>query len=174
MNNTVQNPKGIDKPIQRLQNHLYSTLGWTVNMYGRVYKTQTENGLIPQPYKGNGEYLKDAFFVDKGNNDANIFFIDADRHVTKDNINFTSEVKIVFMVNLKELYPTSTNRADEDCHEHVYNIIRQRSSFKFLRLEKTIKTVFRDFSQDTIQKLDTQPYHTFAMVGTINYNFINC
>lgn len=168
-NHTIDNPVGIDKAIQRLQNCLYTDLGWSkLEIYARIYKTETGDKTIPQPYLNNGEYLKDAFYSDKNN--AHIFF-DVDDTKTKiSGPKYECKVKIIFMVNLKKLFPSVVHRADSECQLQVWNVVKTRKEFNIQNIETGLKKVFRGYDLDSIKKLDTQPYHVFAINTKLRYH----
>lgn len=171
-NYTINNPVGIDAAIQRLQNDLFEDLGWSkLEIYARIYKTETNGKTIPKPYLSNGQYLKDAFYNDKNN--AHIFF-DVDDVQTKiSGPKFECKVKVIFMVNLKNLFPEITHRADSECQLKTWEIINSRKEFEIINIETGLKKVFNGYDLSGIQKLDTQPYHVFAINTKLKYHINN-
>lgn len=173
MNNTIVNPKGIDKEIQVIQNALYKKLGWPkMDVYGRVHKniSKDNKGLTPEFFIGKGEY-KDVFTNDL--QASNIFFIDDDVHTTDNRIFYYSEVKIVFMVDLKKIKPAITHRADMEVEIEALKIVNQHRMFQVDGFEKGIDTVFKGFNTEYVKKLNLHPYHVFAITGKLKYK-INC
>lgn len=169
---TLTNPKGIDVAIQNLQTFLHDKLGWeNIDVYGRVYRNVTEQkGLIPEAYIADGEY-RDVFLNDKKT--ATIFFIDDNKHETKEGIRFEGKIKIVIAVNLKKAFPNATHRADSDAEIKAIELTRLRSGFVMNELEKGIENVFSGFNTEGIKLSDIQPYHVFSINGVITYQ-INC
>lgn len=179
MNYTLDKPKGIDYAIQRMQNHLFKKLGWSnFDIYGRVYKNISKKSgqVVPEAYIGNGEY-KDVLTNDK--KDAMVFFVDADEHTSISGHTFTSEVSVVFIVNLKKLYPNAVNRADTDVQIHADKIIRGARIFNVtantpITITKGLENVLSEFDTTNIKLSDFQPYHIFSIKGTLNYLITNC
>lgn len=169
MNHTIDKPIGIDKPIQDLQNYLYKKLNWSkVEMFGRVYKNEVESGVSPQVYIGNCQYLKDVYLDSKNN--AHIFFVTENEHKkANDSVRFTNEVKIVFMVNLNNLFPNIKHRADTEAQEHAYKQVKQMRLFDITGIETGLDTVLKGFNTKTIKKGDLQPWHVFAIVTNLTY-----
>lgn len=172
MNYTITKPKGIDKEIQLIQTSLSTKLGWPLtDTYGRVHKNQSkEKGLVPEFYVGNNEY-KDVFTNDL--KASNIFFIDNDEHTTENRVFYFSEVKIVFMVDLKKVKPNIVHRADMEVEIDALKIVKQHRMFQVDGFEKGIETVFKGFNIERIKLLNMQPYHVFAITGRLKYK-INC
>jgi len=178
MNYTLENPKGIDYQIQRIQNHLEKHLGWAeTDIYGRVYKNPSKEGnVVPEAYISKGEY-RDVLRNDKKN--AMVFFIDDDEHTSTTGHQFSAEVSVVFMVNLKKLYPDANNRPDTDAQLHVEAILRRLKIFSItnnspLTITKGLENVLSDFDTKHIKLSDFHPYHIFSIKGTINYLTTNC
>lgn len=172
MNYTITNPKGIDKEIQLIQNSLFNKLEWSqIDAFGRVHKNQSKDkGLVPEFYSGKNEF-KDVFTNDL--KAANIFFIDNDEHTTENRIFYYSDVKIVFMVDLKKLKPAIVHRADMEVEIEALKIVKRHRMFQVDGFEKGIETVFKGFNIEHIKKLNTHPFHVFAITGKLKYK-INC
>ncbi len=169
---TLTNPKGIDAAIQNLQNFLHDQLGWTdIDVYGRVYRNVSEQkGLTPEAYISDGEY-RDVLTNDKKT--ATIFFIDDNKHETKEGIRFESKIKIVFILNLKKAFPNVTHRADMDAEIKAVELLRMRSAFAMNEMEKGVDAVLSGFNTEGIKLSDIQPYHVFSINGVMTYQ-INC
>ncbi|RUT68687.1 hypothetical protein D0817_20215 [Flavobacterium cupreum] len=172
MNYTVTSPKGIDKEIQLIQTSLFDKLGWTpIDVFGRVHKNiSKEKGLVPEFYVGKNEY-KDVFTNDLKS--ANVFFIDNDEHTTTNRIFYYSEVKIVFMVDLKKVKPAIAHRADMEVEIDALKVVKRHRMFEVDGFEKGIETVFKGFNIDHVKLLNIQPHHVFAITGKLKYK-INC
>jgi hypothetical protein len=172
MNYTITNPKGIDFPIQKIQNYLFDKLNWgDIAVYGRVHKNPSgQKGILLEAYIGHNEY-KDVFTDDTKN--ATIFFVEDDVHNSKEGIRFTTKIKIVFMVNLSKTFPSILHRADMEAEMTAIEIIRKRSGFSFEKLEKGIKQCLGEFYTEGIKLNDMHPYHTFSITGEITYQ-ISC
>lgn len=171
-NNYIKNnPVGVDVSIQKLQNHLFSKLYWIdCDVFGRVYKLKTENGLVPRAFISGKDY-KDVFTNDRKT--STIFFVDEDKHTTKEGIKYECDIKIIFMVDLKKAMPNIIHRADMEVEQEVVELIRNRSNFRITQVEKGIDTVLKEFSRENLDKIDMQPFHIFSVVGVLTYQ-ISC
>lgn len=170
----VSDPVGIDIPIDRIQKFLYSGLNWDkMQMFGRIYKNQGDNGKLPQYNDGSPEYQKDVYISDKNNN-ANIFFVVNDVHKVVNPVEMESIIKIVFMVNLEKIYGPENQRLDSKAHKDVFDLLTQKNQFIITSLETGLETVLKDFDTSKIKKADLQPLHIFALVGKIRYNITKC
>lgn len=174
-NNTIENPIGIDKPIQNLQNYLSKKLNWSkVELFGRVYKNEIDGGVVPQHFIRGEEYKKDVYIDDKNN--AHVFFITSDEHKkAKDGVRFTNVTKVVFMVNLRNLFPEVKNRADAEAQDHAYRLIKRNRAFEITGIQVGLNTVLSGFNTRTLKKADLQPWHIFAIETNLTYNInSNC
>lgn len=179
MNNLVANPIGVDKVINRLQTFIYDQIilktSWNpIQAYGRVYKNKIEGGIIPQFYKGEGEYQKDVFITDKAGNVGNIFFSLEDKHKYLNVAEFSVETKIIFMLNLKLIYNDSDQRQDSKAQRELFNIVNKKNQFTITRLETGLETVLKGFDLTGVKKVDLEPLHIFAFVGDLKYNINKC
>ncbi len=168
MNHTLSSTIGIDTVIQSVQSELYGLLDlrWegTINGYGRVQK----NKQVPQWYAGGSEY-EPVYYND--NVSGNFFFIEGESHPTEDEVIFTSEVKVAFMVNLNQIQPLETGRADSKVQRDAVEFLRRISDERFTitGLEKTVGKVFSGFDTSQIQFEDYHPTHCFAVVLKLSY-----
>lgn len=168
MNNTIANPIGIDAPIQRMQDYLYSNLNWSkLEMFGRVQKNNNDGKPLPQPFLSTGQYLRDAYLIDKNN--AHVFFLVDDKKEHVSGSIFKVEVKTVFSINLKTLFPSIAHRADTEAQSHAFNLVSKKKAYKVKRIETGIKTVLNGFDIEGLNKLDIQPFHLFAIVSEVQF-----
>lgn len=166
---------GIDHKIQIIQDVLSSHLGFNnVDFYGRVLKTLNKDGksFVPEVHISKSE-RKEVYYDDKNAPGGNVFFIDSEEHKTKDGVQYTAQVKVVFMLNLNVLYPNTNYRADSEIQEKVVKLINKLKLLNITGIEKGLSNVLKGFNIEGIKKNDLQPYHTFAVVGDLNYTF-NC
>lgn len=174
-NHTLDNPIGIDKPIQDLQNTLYKKLNWyKTEMFGRVHKNEIDGGVVPQHFIKGEEYLKDVYIDDK--NHAHVFFVCSDEHKkAKDGVRFTNEVKVVFMVNLRDLFPENKNRADSQVQDVAYRLIKRNRAFEITGIQTGLNNVLAGFNTRTLKKADLQPWHIFSISTSLTYHInSNC
>lgn len=166
MNHTLSETYNIDTVIQNVQNALYDNLDWgIIDGFGRVYRNEKNGVVIPEVFLEGINGYKDVYYNDK----TSFFFIDSKTHTTDDQISFNANVKIAFMVNLEQV-KTDSLRVDAMVRRDVLEVLRNNQyDFEITGYEQTIDEVFRGFDTSKIEKLDMQPYHTFAITGKINY-----
>lgn len=169
------NPVGIDVSIDEIQLLLYNELllkGWTnYESYHRVYKNESEKGVIPEVYKSDGNY-EEVYFNDNFN--ATSFFITDDEYSQKKDASYTSNVKVIFQVKLNKLYPNITHRADEEMHRDVARIIEQ--SFQVVGKDTVITTGMKKIYKDeglisTTAYEDMSYYHVVKFDFTIRFEY---
>lgn len=173
MNNTLTNTIGIDKEIQSIQNVLYDSLiaKWVNDLdgHGRVYKNIDQEGkMFPQWYMGQREY-KDVYYNDRY---SGVFmFVDGDNHTTEDEVVYSADVKVVFMLDLSRVLPSEVDRADMFAQNDVVEILRNNAfnRFKITGITKGVKNVFQGFNTERIKFTDMQPYHCFSVNLNLTY-----
>lgn len=173
MNNTITTTVGIDTVIQSIQTELYDSLviDWvdSIDAYGRVYKNiNADNETTPQWYKGSDEY-KDVYYNDSYA--CNYIFIDDDNHNTEDEVVFTTNVKVVFMVDLSRILPLEQGRADMVAQNKVVELLRENALGRFTvtGITKGLRNVFSGFKTDSIRFSDIHPFHCFSVNISLNY-----
>jgi len=168
MNHLIENPKGIDAKINMIQNMIHDKIGWSgIEVFGRVFKNPSKTkGDTLEAYIGKKEY-KDVFTNDKNN--GNIFFIEDSEHKTKEGVLFTNTISIVFMINLKRLYPELENRADLNAQEDAIRIVKKSRIVKVPIIEKDITKIFNKINIENLKLVNMQPFHVFAIEGDISY-----
>lgn len=166
MNHTKENPQGIDEEIQLMQNKLYTKLNYDkMTAYGRVYKLKKGEKTFPAFFKEGNDY-KDVLLDDSKN--CQFFFFENSRTRYESPLNIT-DVKIIFLLNLKNLKPDIPHRADEECKIEIQEILNRMKFFKIKSIDKGQRAL-SDFITDF---QDMQPYHAISFNGTLRYQ-INC
>lgn len=166
-----ENPIGIDHKIYLLQKSLYSKTGWNnIEVYGRVYRNPNDGGYKPEAYVKDGEY-KDVFTNDLKS--GTIFFIENEVHTFTGGYEFETEVKIVFMLDLKKLFGTNV-RNDQEVHQKAILEVRKHKYFTLTKIEKGVENILKGFNTSNIKINDMQPYHVFAIVGKLKYSINQC
>lgn len=168
MNYTINNPIGIDAKIQKVQGFIHDRIGWeNIDAFGRVFKIPSKTkGDTLEAFIGKKEY-KDVFLNDKVN--ATIFFIEDSEHKTDEGILFTNTVSVVFMVNLKKLYPDVENRADLNAQQDALRLVKKSRIIKAPRIEKDLAQILSKINIENLKLSNMQPYHVFAIEGDISY-----
>lgn len=174
---------GIDTRIQALQNFLYPQLKkiWGIandtawDCYGRVYRTQTDDGYIPEAYMGgnNAEY-KELFFDDTKT--AISFFLMGES--VKFSGGATAQISMIWMVNLA-LLNAGTYRNDEEVRNVIQKLLQVPiQGFELTGWDIGIDATFKEFSgwrkKDGIKYRDMQPFHCFRINGDLLYNINDC
>lgn len=166
MNYTKTDPKGIDKPIQRIQEKLYKELGYqNMDGYGRIYTLDRKGKAIPA-YFIEGKDYKEVLTDDK--KDAQFFFVENER-TTFDSPQGVTQVDIIFLLNLNKIKPSVPHRADEEARVEIQEVL---DKIKFFPVSEIIKgpNALNGFDTDLI---DMQPYCFLKFTGTLRYQF-NC
>ncbi len=168
---TKTTPKGIDIIIQALQTHLYNELASTwdttsYNSYGRCYKNESSEGVIPEVFIGTNDY-NPLLDVDKVN--AFSFFVCGDDIDYEEGL-YTVEVGLIFFFNLKNLKSSITHRADEEARIDVLLLLEEYPSFEIIGVQTGYDNVFAEFNTDLIKLDDIQPYHCFRVNGLMRYS----
>jgi hypothetical protein len=167
---------GIDTKIKFIQDALHGHLGFSnVDFYGRVQKSLNKDSktFIPEVHVSKTE-RKEVYYDDKNAPGGNVFFVEEDdKHTTKDGIVFVAKVKIVFMLNLDQLYPNATNRADTEIQDHCLKLVRKLRVLGITAVEKGLSNVLKGFNIENVKLHDMQPYHTFSINGELKY-MLNC
>lgn len=168
---TILDPTGVDVPIQKAQKVLHDKLnalyGVELSAYGRAYIKKKNNIKIPEVFVDGVDY-KDVL----GYDDNRFFFVQSDSATNISSKWYETDVDIYFILNLKELKPSITHRADEEVHNDIDYILAQ-TKFEINSIETGIDNVLSDFSlseRDNFNYADFEPYHVFKFNCSIQYN----
>ena len=133
MNNVLTSAEGLSAAIQTIQKELYDALPsfWAgdIEGFGKVYKNiENSSNDVPTYYKSSKIFIPEVYNSTKGNyedvyyNDRKscvfCFLID-DKDNTEDEMIFTNNVKVVFMVDLSKIYPSDSERQDGKAQKEV-------------------------------------------------------
>lgn len=163
---------GIDVPIKKLTDAFDSSLWPTIEskkFHGRCFRNQRKNQIIPEVLiEGTNDY-ECVLFDDKLS--AMCFF---DASETVDNIatNPLQEVRLIFAVNLKKLYPSIAYRATEEAHKDVIAVINRTSQvqFKLLRIDTGL-SAYGNLSTVSLKAYNMQPWYTFAIIMNVLHSY---
>lgn len=183
MNVTKTNPVGIDVEIQKFQTDIYNALiekwGLTLSTnlyecYGRCYKNKKDNGYIAEHYTGQNDKYKEVFWDSKL---AAISFFGISDKIENKSIQST-DVHLVFFVDLKKLKPSIHHRADEEVRADVLSIVANGSyGFSFdsieLYLENCLKEYNGSLRDERLKFVDMHPSHCFRLNFSLDYNIKN-
>lgn len=126
-----QNPVGIDKVLDALQNVIYTSLTdcckWSDYVsYPRVYKNpkKDESGSIyhiPEHYTGDNEYVEVLY---NDNHNATSFILMSDEYELYPPEPIKRTIEIVFQLDIANLYGDIPHRADEEARIDIIKAIR--------------------------------------------------
>lgn len=183
----IDDPKGIDVPIRKLQEKLHSYLmnAWILDpeddiqnalyqSYGRCYRNKKDTGYIAEVYVGSNEY-KEVYWNDNLN--AISFF--GISSVINHNVGEIADVHMAFFVNISKLKPALTNRADEEVRMDVLNMLGKGwFGFNLVSIELGIENVLKEYPGSIrdkgLARVDMHPIHCFRINLKLNYNRNNC
>lgn len=169
MNNLKETTSGIECAIKEVQTDIYDILECFNNVegFGKVYKNNSERGVIPEVFDVDlGDY-KEVYLDD--NNNISFGFIPSDTQSSEDGIMFLCDVKIFFWFNLSVL--GSDERNDSEAHRFVITALKESGYLndKDVTIETGINNVFRGFETKSINYNDIHPYHLFSVSYQMNY-----
>lgn len=173
----IENPVGIDAPIQELQQLFIDEL-WThldsskKEFNHRVFKNQKKDRVIPEVFteKGNS-IIKGAYeeVVFNKRLDVLSWFDVPNTDDSFDGGQFSATVGIFFAVNLNAIYPDLSHRAVEEVHRDVLNLLDKAQVLGVIRNEDA----YGDYSTEGLKNYNMQPWHVFRINYKMDY-IINC
>ena len=162
---------GIDVEIQKAQRLLHDKLNvlWNTDIsgYGRAYLLKRSKQVIPEVFVDGKDY-KDVLSLD----DNRFFFVQSNSSDRVSNKRYESDIDVYFILNLKDVKPNVTHRADEEVHKDVDYVLNQ-SNLEIKSLEIGVDNVIKDFKieeRDNFNKSDFEPYHIFKFMCTVMYD----
>lgn len=162
---------GIDVEIQKAQRLLHDKLSvlWKTDVsgYGRAYLLKRGKQVIPEVFVDGKDY-KDVLGLD----DNRFFFVQSNSSDKISNTRYECDVDVYFILNLKDVKPYVTHRADEEVHSDV-DYVLSHTTFEVKSLEIGIDNVIKDFKieeRDNFNKSDFEPYHVFKYMCTVMYD----
>jgi len=184
MNNVLTSGEGLSSAIQSIQEELYSGLSnlWAgdIEGFGKVYKNiENSSDDIPKYYKSSKIFIPEVFNSIKGNyedvyyNDIKscVFcFLVSDKDDTEDQVLFKNKVKVVFMIDLSKIYPSSNERQDSKAEKDAVGVLRDiNGSYIIGGIQRGIDNVFSEYTTNKIRFNDLHPFHVFSVNIELNY-----
>jgi hypothetical protein len=167
MNNTKTNPIGLDAKLQSIQKRLYDELNtaWSIvlDAYGRCYVIQDNGVNTVQYFKSKQEY--EIISVAEKNK---LFFLNRSIEKKIDTLTYETNIELIFIVNLSQLKPSISHRADKEAQADVEFILNQFEGVWVESLEQGYDNVLKGIKYD--QSSDMQPYHCFKFNLRVNYS----
>lgn len=164
MNHIKNIPVGIDVTIQDMQIELYDALSesWgDINGFGRVYKQDKQERIIPEYYVGNSEYkevLTNDSFV------GTFFFIEDDEIISTSLCLSRNRVDLYVLVDAAKAREDVDHYPDEEIRLQVLRIARRH----FTEVVRTTKgkEAMKSFTTHDLDFI--HPYFIFKITGIIN------
>lgn len=175
---TKTGPVGIDYGLQELQTELHTRLltKWSITTdeykaYGRCYRKPTDKGYVAVNYDSGTEY---AMMIDDSLKAISFF---GQSPTTRLDQKESTEVHLVFFVNLAKLKPSIAHRADEEVRKDVISLFAPALyGFAYQGFEITIESTLREYRGSWNKILDMHPWHCFRINLKVLYdiNSNNC
>lgn len=124
-------PVGVDRVIAKLQKDLFIELieaGWRdYESYPRVYINKKGDDMIPEHYKGNGEY-SGSILIDDTRTVNSFFIADDIRTYDPKKFKWTQNVAFIIQANVERLYKErkTKNRPDEEMITDVRLAVKKK------------------------------------------------
>jgi len=169
---TIDNPKGIDLVARKLQKQLHDKLEWDeLNVFGIAEKNFDKKGSpVLESYLGSSEY-RDVLLND--DTKGSIFMIDDEDHVSDEGIRFTTDLRVVFILDLGKIFPDQGQRPKREAEIKAIRLLRETHIFGAPTLKAGVQNSLGDFFYRDLLAFDMHPYYTFSVVGKVNYN-VSC
>lgn len=179
---TKLNPIGVDVPIDKIQNDLYTALvtngTWSnYESYHRAYKNETRDGIRPEVFRGrtgtakNENSYKDVFMDDDFN--VTSFFLVPDEIPVTDGSIHTPTISIIFQANLPKLYPNAPHRFDSEFHSDVINVLRTLpGDYRYIGIHTSIDDVYTGLDTSKVKWDDMQKFHIVRFEVQVEYSFV--
>lgn len=162
-----ENPVGVDKEIQSVQQRLYDALGYAdLDAYGRVYLTERSGKTIPEYYTCVTNEYKEVL-VDDSKLGGFFFTEEPSTEIVKHF--FTTKVHLIFWLDLSRVKPLISHRADEEMRIEIYSKLKSIVTREDVEVVKGIEALK---GIDT-KLIDMQPCHFIRYSFNLRYN-IKC
>lgn len=173
-----ENPTGIDVSVQTLQQRIYTELlsKWGLgatqyDCYGRCYRNRTKDGFVAEWFVGGKDY-RDAFWDDS--RAVVSFFGEGDRSDNESG-NLSTNIHLVFFVNLEKIKPKVLHRADAEARGDVIGVV---GGANLLSAEIGIDNVLREYPgsrrAEGLKSVDMHPVHCFRLNINLKYDPLQC
>lgn len=159
------NPKGIDKPIQLMQLMIQKEIDFDIDIYGRIYLIKKDDKTIPVYHQKDNDF-KEVIPTSENNSKGCLFFIESNTTNSRQTISET-DVEIIAIVNIQELFKENTHVSDEELKVLFYEILK-----KYRFFYSTEITITK--GNQALRSIDTDlkhmfPYCLLRFEGKIEY-----
>lgn len=174
---TKTGPVGIDIALQDLQTHLHTQLLslWGIDSsaykcYGRCYRNRSADGYIAENYEGNREY-REVYWDDSL---KVVSFFGTGPKTERKTLD-TTDVHLVFFVNVAAVKSSVSHRADEEVRADVIKLVGSNPyGFEYQSTEVYLENVLREYPGSRRDKrlnaVDMQPVHCFRLNFSTTYD----
>ena len=163
-----------------MYNALPSFWSGDIEGFGKVYKNiENSSDNIPTYYKSSKIFIPEVYNSIKGNYEDVYYnnskscvfcFLIDDKDSTIDEIVFTNNVKVVFMVDLSKIYPLQNERQDAKAQKDAVQALRDISGeFIVNEVQRGIDNIFNEYTTSSMRFNDLQPLHAFSINIDLNY-----
>jgi len=155
----IDNPIGLDAVIAQVQSKLMqleSTWGVELDGYPRCYPQKVKDKKTIAHFVKNKDY-KPLIHAERNK----FFFTADDDEESVGNGYETTKLKLYFIVNVSECYPSILHRADNEVRVDVKNILYTVAGIEINETVKEIDKVFSGYDYKITE--DMQPYHAFRI-----------
>jgi hypothetical protein len=161
------NPIGLDALISKIQSKLYTDLNelWSTELeaFERCYIIQDKEGKKNvQRFVKKNEYQ--TISVAEKNK---FFFLHKAKSTKEDALYYTSEMEVIFILDLFNLKSEIEHRADFEVQSDVESILTQFDNVWIISLESGFDKALSGISY--VQENDMQPYHVFKFNLGVRY-----
>jgi hypothetical protein len=165
---TKTNIKGVDVPIQRLQDYLYNALDIDGHVsYGRCYKNNRNGQVIPEYFKGKKEYV-DVLFDDRHPMTS---FAIVDNTVEFEE-RASQEISFIFQANLKSVFNDNLERSDEQLTNNIATLLFNNPwDYKLKSIKTGVEDVYREFGLEAIAFTDMQDFFVVRFDIDVIYDY---
>lgn len=157
------NPVGIDREIYRFQQAL-NEIGFSYDIYGRLYITNKDDVRLAEAYVGSGEYRE--IFVDDQKEAVFGFIVSGERT----GLSFVrANIRLICSMRLDRVY-TTTERSDEEAILRVLKAITHLiNSDNEGEIITNIESVYEGIDVERFKYRDMHPWLNFAITFDVAY-----
>lgn len=167
-NNAVGVDKEINSCISKIDSFLNDNYSWDVDVYHKVYRERTNDGVYaPYVFVSDKDY-KEVFLNDKTNGEV-AFYLDNTREI---NGIVSVDCDVIFSVNLDKVDSGSLKREDEKAMLVALAAVEEYG--EVTAINTGLDNVFSDFNTERIMFRNMQPYLNFSFSINLSYKNNRC
>ncbi len=165
-------PVGVDVAVNTIQAAIYKARVTNGNWdgyksYHRAYRNETSKGVRPEVFIGKENEYRDVFMDDDFT--VTSFFLTAPSTPVNDGMH-TSDISIIFQVNLEKLYIEAPERFDEEFKSEIVNVLTGLGGqFDYVDTLTDLDDVYAGLDTSEVQWDNMQKFHVVRFELTANY-----